>query len=262
MAHRILLFVVLLLCSLSRTFAQGAIDGFMKGKGNTDIALTYSYEHYDIYFFGREKQELPTTIQSLNFFATGGINDQTDWVLALPYLWLDSLNRSIQDAIVAIKYRNRRLEVERGYWDVLTSVGFSFPVGNYPSGPLGLRSISFQPRLLTQYKDNNGFFFNIQSGLDFRVTPSSQFAIPVISRLGYAGAHIYFDAWIDFYGTLEPGVDSQIGAGEGAVWWKVGGTVYAPIGRHFGVFTGVAQFLSGRNVGKATRFNVGVVGKL
>ncbi|MCB0640594.1 MAG: hypothetical protein KDC44_03105 [Phaeodactylibacter sp.] len=262
MTFRLLCYMVLLLAGVGNVAGQGAIDGFLKGKGNTDIALTYSHEHYDIYYFGQEEQELSTTIQSLNFFATGGINEAADWVLALPYLWLDSLNRSVQDAIVAIKYRNRRLETAQGSWDVITSVGFSFPVGNYPSGPLGLRAIVFQPRLLTQYKDDNGFFFNIQSGLDFRVTPSSQFGIPVISRLGYAGTHIYFDAWVDFFGTIEPGVDTQIGAGEGAVWWKVGGTVYAPIGQHIGVFAGFAQYLSGRNIGKATRFNIGAVGKL
>lgn len=253
-------FFLLLLCAHTAQ-SQGAIDGFMKGKGNTDIALTYSYESYDTYFFGREPQDISVTTQTINLFATGGFNNRLDWVVALPYLWVDSLNRSVQDAILAIKYRNSHKQLSNGELDVITSVGVSFPVGNYEVGPLGQRAFFFQPRLLVQYKDNSGFFVNILSGIDFRMTPSSLFSIPVISRVGFAGAKFYVDAWIDFYGTLEPGVDTQVGAGEGAVWWRVGGTFYVPVSPRVGLFVGGAYFLGGRNIGQAARLNVGGVYK-
>ena len=262
MLLRFFILILGMFCFAYSSYGQGPFDGFFKGKGNADIALTYSHEHYDTYYFGREKQDLPVTVQSLNLFATGGINADTDWVVSLPYMWIDSTNRSIQDAIVAVKYRNKSIRKTRGFLDLITAVGVSFPAGTYEAGPLGLRAVSFQPRFMVQYKDDLGFFINAQTGLDFRMVPSSQFAIPFITRLGFAGRKIYFDVWFDYFSTIEPGVDTQIGAGEGAVWAKIGGTIYTPIGKHFGAFVGMAQFLTGRNIGRATRFNVGIVGKI
>lgn len=37
-------------CTLS---AQGMVDGFMRGKGNLNTAVSYSFESYDSYYIWR-----------------------------------------------------------------------------------------------------------------------------------------------------------------------------------------------------------------
>lgn len=263
MHHFLLLSFLSLLSTLA--VAQGAIDGYMKGKGNTDIALTYSRERYNRYFFGENEQRLENSLQSLSLYLTHGFRDSLDIVISIPYIRTDSLNSSLQDAILAVKFRNRRTNFANGdALSIITSVGLSFPISAYPidtQRPIGVRALTFMGRLMGQYEFSNGAFVNLQSGYDFRIAPAPLHSIPVIFRMGYAGP-IYFDVWMDYYKTFDAGVDAQITGGEGSTWLKVGGTIYYPIGNKFGAFVGMAHYLYGRNIGLATRGNIGVVFKL
>ncbi len=244
--------------------AQGPIDGYMKGKGNVDLAFTYSYESFDTYLFGKEKQLIFNETRTVSLFATGGLSDKLDFVLSVPYIWTDSLNRNFQDAVVALKFLNTTKEMPKGKWSVITAVGLTFPMANYRTDtdrPIGQKAIAFQPRLLAQYQAHSGLFGMVQTGFDFRITPSTKASFPLILRGGYAGSKIYIDAWIDLFKTLDPGVDTNLQAGEGSDWYKVGGTIYVPVGKSFGTFVSGAAFLGGRNIGLANRINAGFLVK-
>jgi hypothetical protein len=242
--------------------AQGAYDGYMKGKGNTDIALTYSWEQYNQYYFGEEIQDIEVTTQTMNAYLTSGLNSQLDLVVSIPYMWTDSLNRNFQDAVVAIKYRNKRVEASKGAFNMITGVGMSFPLGAYSvetDRPIGVRATAFQPRLIAQYESYSGWFIHLQSGFDFRILPDQQFGWPLILRTGYAGSRIYADWWLDYFNTFNAGVDQQVSGGSGAVWLKTGGTVFKPLASYLGLFVGGAFILDGRNIGKSYRINAGMV---
>ncbi|MEM9991330.1 MAG: hypothetical protein AAF738_06160, partial [Bacteroidota bacterium] len=259
--------VLLAICFIGYSgyaLAQGAIDGYMKAKGETDFALTYSSESYDTYLFGEEEREIPTTFQSVNFFMAHGLSDSLNLVVALPYMWTDETNRSLQDAIVALKYRNTRKYFERSALSLITSVGASFPASNYSTEitqPIGAKAVTFQARFLAQYEWYTGFFVHLQTGYDLRVAPSLQNALPIIARVGYGSSKIYVDAWLDFYKTFDAGVDAQIGGAQGSSWLRAGGTIYYAVTPKFGAFVGGAHFFSGENIGLATRYNAGVVYK-
>ena len=246
-------------------WSQGAIDGYMRGKGNSDLALTYSYESYNRYFFGEEEQQIENSLQSLSLYFTHGFQDSLDLVVSIPFVRTDSLNSSLQDAILAVKFRNRRINYADGSaLSVITSAGVSFPLAAYPidtERPIGVRAVTFMGRLMAQYEFKNGVFLNLQTGYDFRIAPAPLSSIPVILRMGYAGS-IYFDVWLDYYQTFNARADTQITGGEGSTWLRTGGTIYYPISPKFGAFVGIAHFLAGRNIGLATRGNVGVVFKL
>lgn len=246
-------------------WSQGAVDGYMKGKGNTDLALTYSRESYNRYFFGEEEQEIENKLQSLSLYFTHGLQDSLDVVVSIPFIRTDSLNSSFQDAIIAVKFRNERIDYANGNaLSVITSVGLSFPLAAYPidtERPIGVRAVALMGRFITQYEFKNGVFLNLQAGYDFRIAPTALSSIPVIFRMGYAGP-IYFDVWLDYFKTFDAGVDMQITGGQGSTWLKTGGTIYYPIRPKFGVFIGIARYLFGKNIGLATRGNVGVVFKL
>lgn len=242
--------------------AQGPISGFMPGRGNTDFALSYAKESYDEYFFGSEKQDLENTIQSASLFIEHGFTDTLSMVLSVPYIWIDTLNQGFQDAVVAIKYLNQRKRYNKSALSLITSIGISFPLTRYPittDTPIGVRATTFQGRFLGQVQFDVGAFLQFQTGIDFRLIPTAQSSLPFLIRTGFGAKRLYADLWMEFYHTFNSGIDEQIAGGTGSNWTKIGGTVYYAIIPKFGVFLAGSQFLSGRNVGFASRYSVGLV---
>ena len=258
--------VLVLVFGIHSLWGQGAIDGYMKGRGNTDVAVSYAREGYDVYNFGAEPRPVDIRINSIGFFIEHGVNDSIDLVFTTAYLDLDPQNRGIQDAILALKYRNQYRKFRNGgSWTTLTAVGLGFPLGGYSTettNPIGERALSFQARLVGQYQSPNGVFAQLQSGFDFRIEPQNLFAVPVLVRAGWAGRFLYADAWLERYQTLNSGTNTQIAGGEGSSWWKVGSTLYVPISGSFGVVANVARILGGENIGESTRLGGGVVVRL
>lgn len=241
---------------------QGAIDGYLKGKKETDFALTWSNESFDQYYFGATLRRQSQTTRSASFYMAHGLSNRLNLIVTLPYMRTNAENSSLQDAIVALKYRTKRWKYRSGQLNRLSSVGFSFPVAKYPTNtdqPIGQRAVAFMLRHLYQYQANSGFFVHLQTGFDFRLLPETQFAVPLIFRSGYAHSKFYVDFWTEYYHTMNTGVDQGVGAGTGSRYLKIGGTFYYPLRPWVGAFIGGAQYLTGRNIGKATRFNVGIV---
>jgi hypothetical protein len=84
----------------------------------------------------------------------------------------------------------------------------------------------------------------------------------VIARMGYGNPYFYFDIWVDYFRTLNAGVDTQIGAGQGSAWWKLGATAFIPLVKQFGIVGGIGQIVAGENIGLSTRWNAGFVWRL
>jgi hypothetical protein len=247
------------------TWSQGAYDGYLKGKGKADVVLTYAQENYDTYFFGRERQAIDNRIVTGALFAQAGVSDNLDVLVNLPYVRTDSMNQNFQDALLGIKYRNKQKAIENGSHNILTALGVQFPVSGYAAdsdNPIGQRAVVFQARFISQHQWNTGFFMMMQSGLDFRLLPDAQFGLPVIARMGYGNPYFYFDIWVDYFRTLNAGVDTQIGAGQGSAWWKLGATAFIPLVKQFGIVGGIGQIVAGENIGLSTRWNAGFVWRL
>lgn len=245
--------------------SQGPISGFMPGGATTDVAFSYSNESYNSYFFGKEEQNISNEVSSISLFLEHGINDSFSLVLTVPYLWIDEVNKGIQDGIVAIKYRNQYKRFRASSLSMITSVGVSFPMSGYPratDNPIGIRATTFQGRFQIQHQFDFGFFYNIQSGIDFRLIPSALSSVPVLFRAGFGGKHFYVDGWLELFNTFNAGVDTQLLDGSGSNWAKVGGTFFYPVTSSFGLFIGGAYLLSGTNIGKAVRFNTGFTYKI
>jgi len=255
-------FLLLTACPL---FAQGPISGFMPERGRMDAALGYAYEQYDQYYFGEELQEASNITRAYNLFLEYGFSDTFSIVANIPYLWIDQTNRGLQDASLAIKYRNTHKQHPRGSHSIITSAGIRFPVSTYPTGtenPIGEGATVFQGRLVGQYNWNNGMFLHLQSGLDLEVVPQSQISLPLLLRGGWGLTRWYFEIWLENRHTFDAGVDEQIGAGAGSSWLRFGGALYYAVGPKFGLLLGGARFISGRNIGMANRINTGLVYKL
>lgn len=243
--------------------AQGPISGFMPSDGQVDVAFTYSQERYDA-FHGSDGQRVPRELnaRSYNLFLEYG-NSRTALVASLPYIHHDDDNRGWQDASLWVKYRNERTEKAQGFHNLITAVGLGFPVSRYPSDnvlAIGRQAATFNGRFLWQYDAKYGWFIHLQSGVDFQFAPTAQAAIPVLLRGGLGTARYYVDGWIERYQSLDNAGDSNnLSVGTGSSWTRIGGTLYVPLRPWVGIFTGGAWVLGGRNIGRSSRLNVGMV---
>jgi len=250
---------------LLRLPAQGPVSGFMPGGKHTDIAVNYTYEHFDQYYFGNELENAPTTTRSANLFLEHGFSDSLGLILTLPYKWIDQINRGLQDATLLLKYRNHYRQRRNGQSTFITSVGLSSPISAYPvdtENPIGIRATTFQSRILTQFQWNSGVFVLFKTGLDFRLIPSALVAVPALFRVGWGGRKWYVDGWLEFYHTFNPGTDVQISAGNGSRWQRLGATIYYAFTPSTGVVLNAARFLGGANIGKANQLSAGLVFKI
>lgn len=237
----------------------------MNGGGRTDLALSYTYEHFEDYYFGTELQRAPTTTRSFNFFLEQGFHDSLGLLFTVPYRWIDEINRGVQDAVLTLKYRNHHRQKSWGTSTFITSVGLGFPLSRYPidtDNPIGIRATNFQGRILTQYHFFNGIFLLLKTGLDFRIIPSPLTSLPALAKIGWSSSKWYGDAWLEYYHTFNPGTDVQIAGGTGSKWWRIGGTVYYGFTPQVGIVFNGAVFLKGTNIGKATQLTAGAVFKI
>ena len=258
------IFFSLSICLAGSLWGQGPITGFMPGKKGTDLALTYSYESFETYFFGKEKSEISNAISSVNLFIEHGITDSLSIVANIPYLRADQFNKGFQDATLFLKYKSFFKQYNSGKLTQITAAGVSLPISRYPvlsENPIGQRNTILQGRFLGQYQFNFGMFIHLQVGLDFQISPNNQTAVPAIARIGWGSSKIYIDAWMEYYHAFQSGTDQQILGGQGSRWMKVGGVFYYAISPQFGAFIGGAQILNGRNIGQSSRINAGIVYK-
>jgi hypothetical protein len=256
-----LFFLLCFGCTLS---AQGPINGFMPKPGQLDVAFTYSGENFTE-FFDENGELIPRTIDatSYNLFLEYGFDPKTALVVTAPYISNNPDNEGWQDGSLWLKYRNDRIERDKGFHNYITSIGLSFPLTNYTNDnpfAIGRRATTFSGRFLWQYDAKYGWFVSAQSGIDFQFAPEALAALPILIRGGIGTRRFYTDIWLEHYQSLQSNnLDDNLASGAGSTWTRVGGTLYAPITPWVGVFTGGALILGGKNIGNSTRWNVGVV---
>jgi hypothetical protein len=289
--------VALALASPVTGFAQGLVDGFMRGEGKIDVALSYSNESYSQYFVGTTLAKHPLsgetpdpsnpnlgkiTTQSIGFYAAAGIMDDLDVIVALPYItagpnkgyW--ATQSGLQDLSAAVKYRPLQLVAEGlGRLDLIASAGISIPVSNYINDApiaIGHGSNNGDFRLLAHMTSELGLFATLQAGyirrsnvdLDKGYEVSVPDAVDTWAKIGYASSFIYGDIWINrqnAQGGTDLGPPSNTFPSNGVSYTRIGANVYYPLTMlvdGLGISAGGAYTLAGRNVGKSTRFSFGL----
>jgi len=237
----------------------------MPGTGVTDMALTYAHESFNRYYFGRELRMASHVQQSLSFFLEHGFSDSLSLVLTLPYMWSARQPGSLQDATLALKYRPLQRLGSRGTVSLTGAGGISFPAAAYAVDtlfPLGIRATSLLARLVLQANFRSGWFVHTQAGVDWRVLPNVDLAMPVLLRAGYGARWYYVEAWLEWHNRWQE-LTGMGGIGEaGADWLRVGGVLYVPLRAGLGLVGGWTQVLRGRDIGLSGRGHVGLVWRL
>ncbi len=281
------------------TNAQGLVDGFLRGKGRTSMALSYSHESYGTYFVNTTETKNPNlgtiTTNSVSLFAAYGLTKTIDLVASLPYVeaaasagyW--QTQKSLQDISVAVKWQAVKLNLGPVEVAGLLSAGYSLPVQNYViDAPIaiGHGSHNFDGRAILHLKAGP-FFVTGQYGYILRsavtldrvanyyapdqVNPNAGQRVNVpdvtegIVRAGLALSAFYVDGFIQNQTAYE-GRGTNIGPGvpfptNGIGFTRAGANLFIPIPgvKGLGVTGNFSTTVNGRNIGKATRVAGGVV---
>jgi hypothetical protein len=279
-----IIFCHLLLAAPIMLFAQGITDGFMRGAGNTDLALTVSYESFSSYYVGRERvtnENLGTVMtQSANLYLATGLTNFLDLIVALPYIqaapstgyW--PAQQGFQDLSFYLKLRLLEKDLGKNRFSAMAAGGITTPLSDYVADApvaIGHQATAYDVRMIVQWFHQNGYFASAQAGYFRRenITIDRGFEVLVPDaadfsvKAGMARATYYLETWIH-HRASRPGTD--IGPGvpfptNEISFTRAGLSAYVPIPwvKRLGATTGMAVTLNGRNVGHTTRWHGGLV---
>lgn len=264
--------------------AQGLVDGFMRGAGKLDVALSGSYESYSKFWKGTTLVEEPNlgsiNTTSIGLYAAYGITDFLDVAVAAPFVstspnagyWSDQ--SGVQDVSAALKLRALEAPIPGiGRVDLLAAAGIALPSHDYINDApvaIGHYSQNGDLRLLAHYTSNFGVFATLQGGyirrgnveLDKGYETTVPDAVDVWGKIGYATEDLYAAAWIQRQ-NAQGGTDiapQNTFPSNGISFTRVGLDVAKPLSslvKGLGVSAGGAYTLDGRNIGQSYRVSLG-----
>lgn len=245
----------------SFSFAQGVIDGFFKGKGNTDLALSYSLQKSDIYFAGFNEINYKRNLNAIGVFAAHGVTNKFDVIINIPFI-----NTTFQDASIFGKYELFSHTIKETKISCISALGTSFPLAKYEvnSGQaIGQRAVQILPKLVVQFKFGNGIFIQTQGGYNYALSPVAS-SIPFSVKAGMAKVKIYTDVWFDY----QHGIGDKDYLGNVPFnsfrelvvsYQRIGGVFYYTLKPKLGIFLNYAYTFSGRNTSQGYFIGTGAV---
>lgn len=286
---RLLLFVIMLSAS-GFLFGQGAIDGYLKAKGEADIAVGLSATGADVFIGGDgTEHNFPFRGQLVSVFGIYGINDKLNLIANIP-LVITSATSGLQDGGFYLKGLAKRWTMGQNQeksLDLLGAFGVSVPLSQYEvvaAGAIGQRAKVLQPRLVAQY-NQPGFFASTVLGYNYRFDeldldvlreiqrsrPGYQPEQPQdfltgLLRVGIPTSRFYADAWLEVQHTLGgsdfiPDVE-ELPQAYRVNYQQVGGTVYYSEGPTWGFAASGAAFLGGENTSRLWRVSGTLIYKI
>ncbi len=270
--------------------AQGPIDGYLKGRGEADLAVGYSRTGAKTFIGGdgTAYADFPFDGQILSGFLAVGVSERVDVVASVPFVFTDG-SQGLQDGALFVKGLVLRTPIGTNgqqTLDVLAALGASVPLSKYEvlsTGAIGQRAKLVQPRLVLQY-NRPGFFASTVLGYNYRFdgldearlaeiqvarptyTPEDpQDFVNVLLRVGVPAERFYADAWLELQRTMGgsnfvPDVE-ELPQSYDVDYQQVGGTLYYSEGPILGFALSGAAFLSGRNTSKLWRVSGTIVVK-
>lgn len=260
--------------------AQDIIDGFTRGAGNTDLAISLTSESYDAMWMGATEMPLPPPLgtistTSINTFLAHGITNDLDLVAQVSHVAASADGdgtgpadqSGFQDGSLFLKWRPWHAGIgESMSFDLVTAAGVTGPLTDYVANApvaIGHRSTNVELRAVGMLRMESGPFLAATLGYSRRDGIVSDAAIAGV-RLGYARDKIYGEAWL-FNQNGQMGTD----IGEGIPfpsnrisYMRAGAKAAYSVLPWLGVTAGGWTTLDGRNVGKATGFGGGIVLRL
>jgi hypothetical protein len=268
--------------------AQGAFDGYLKGKGVLDLAPSFSFLRASQFDGNDQLYDLSYRGQLLNVFAEYGLSEKLDVLTTIPYVFT-STQSGLQDGGFYLKYRPIYKTLGPGdRLGFLLGSGISTPLSKYiptAAGALGQRATTLPVRAIVQFESHLGLFFNITGGYNWRLDKLKEEDIAlirqqrpdyapenppnystVLAKVGFPAANYYLDAWVEVQRTIGgsnyvPNMP-DLPQAYGVDYTQIGGTAYYSESGKNGVLISGAYILKGRNISRVLRITLGAVFKL
>lgn len=280
-----------------KTQAQGLISGFMQGQRKASLALMASQDTYNSYYINTTETHNPNlgtvTTQAATLVGTYGLGYDLDLIVAAPYIRTEASagyspkQEGLQDVSAALRWEAYDYKLGshlRLSW--LFAVGYSMPMQHYVNDALvaiGRGSQNLDGRTMLHLKGRS-FFITGQYGYIRRgqvtldrlvnfydpnqVNPytGSKVNVPdvteLIVRAGFVSKRVNLDVWGQRQTPYTSGTD--IGPGipfptNVVGFTKVGATAYLRLLTQLGITAGYNTMLDGRNIGKSTQLNAGLI---
>lgn len=253
--------------------AQGLVDGFLRGKGNTTVALSYTSESGNDFFIGSTKVtsrpfgRLET--ESASLFVAHGLTNELDLVFSAPWIRASADgegappdDEGFQDLSLYLKWRPWQKELENGtlYW--VGSLGAQIPLSDYVvESPvsIGQDSTTLDGKMLLHFESNQRFFADVGGGY-LEKEDDVPDAVYGFFKLGYTTNRMYFDAWYEIQDSTS---GNDVGAGPFRLtevdYTRAGGTAFFDLNGTTGVAFSASKILDGRNIKDFTSFSTSLV---
>ena len=248
--------IAIVLFTILTTNAQ--LDGWTKGKNNTDMAFSISYDKGSGFYAGNDLIGLKRDRYAYSLFAVRGITRNFDIAVGIPYADNSGAPGSLQDASLWLKYLPLDVDLA-GKWRFSGALvlGASVPMVDYDTellGSVGQGNTALMSMGVLQLQHKaSGVFLNANSGYYFKSEPTPDL-VPFRVSLGIAKAKYYTELYFDMgdsqggkdyrgQGDLKPSTFKEIGAN----WQKLGAKFYKPIKSRMGISVELNKVLIGRN---------------
>ncbi len=281
-------FIIILLFPIV-AFAQGPLDGYLKGKGKLDLAPSFSFNNAQK-FEGAGGQIFDAAYngQALSLFAEYGLTKSIDLVGTATAVFT-SAQSGLQDGGLFLKYRPFYKEMNKmGKLGILFGTGATFPISDYEptaTGALGQKAITLPLKVIAQWETPMGIFLNFTGGYHLRLDHLAEKDIAAIRlerpnyepiepqnfttylvKIGFPAKYYYLDAWAEWQHTAigndyAPNVP-DLAQAFGVSYTQVGGTAYYSDNGKTGFYISTGFILKGQNVSLINRVTIGIVAKI
>jgi hypothetical protein len=272
---RSLLALPALLVLAALASAQGD-NGFTRGQGNTDVALSYTLDWYDEFWVGSDKVSDPGVGEiertTYTLWAAHGLSEDLDLVASASYVEASSDGMAgfddeedLQDLVLGAKWRAYQRGAGPGTLGLLVTPAIKLPMTDYEDNAvtaIGDGQVDLRFRGVVHYQIGT-FWGALESGYDRRNgAPDDEIPINLTlgGNLGPVTIMPYYSQVIS-QGGID--IDEVPAAGRFPAteeeYQRYGISAYARLGDTFGLTAGYRTTSDGKNTGDVDAYTIGLV---
>ncbi len=290
------LWLLLFLISISSLSAQTIINGFFPKQNEFTFASSYSFKSSDRFYRGNTlSQSNPMNMGEIsssiiNVYGEYGFSNWLSSTVTVPYVSVRNENEvldpiqgvntveGVQDINLFLKAKIADKKFNNSYRvSVGSAIGVSLPVGGYEEAgilSLGNGATAYDGCGFIQFKTPSNLFIELQAAYSLRT--NSDFEVP--NAMLYSAKLGYYNKW--FYAHAKVGAQNSLSGfdigsqefidagGAGALpetrvnYTNLFLDLYIPVYKNsFGISSGYAVNMDGRNYDKASSISLGLVYK-
>ncbi len=257
--------------------AQGD-NGFLRGDGHTDVALTYGQEQFKYFWVGTDRMKDAgighVFRESYNLWVAHGLRDDLDVVVAAAIVHAETDKgttgfrdySSLGDSTIGVKWRVFDQRLGPGALSILAAPGFKIPLSHYEANAvtaLGDGQVDARGRVVAQYGCDCGAYVALETGYDLRFSGTPD-ETPVHLSIGttlFKNLTIApFYSYVNSFGHNDIGESDFPNVEED--YERAGVNFYLRFNDRVGATLGFKTTLNGRNTGDSWGYSWGFVFRL